>query len=163
MDRGYEAMLDGKYEEADELLRFAMNNIGKLPSKLTYFFVRNSYHLEKYKQSIDWLNKYIELKGTNGTYFDQAVEYLELANKEYLEVRAKELQKTEELLEYSSRIDCPSDKVLCPVCKGTGVVIRPGTFNLKYETCNYSGIEGTLTCDEYNLFLKGQLKPKVQN
>ncbi|MFY0654415.1 MAG: hypothetical protein JXQ96_20430 [Cyclobacteriaceae bacterium] len=162
MDKGYEAMLDGKYEEADELLQYAMKNIGKLPSQLAYYFGRNSYHLQKYKQSINWLNKYMELKGTTGRFFDETVKYLELANKEYLLVRNKEIEDTEEILETSSRIDCPGDQVLCPLCKGTGVVITKGTFDLKYETCVYSGIEGKLTCDEYNLFLQGKLKPKEE-
>ena len=162
MDKGYEAMLDGKYEEADAMLRFAMDNIGKIPSQLAYYFGRNSYHLKKYKQAINWLNKYIELKGTAGTHFDNAVAYLELANTEYLNVRDQELTETIEILETDSRIDCPSDKVLCPVCKGTGVVITKGAFDLNYQTCIYSGIEGILTCDEYNLFLKGQLKAKAE-
>lgn len=160
MDKGYEAMLDGKYEEADELLRYAMKNIGKLPSELTYYFGRNSFYLKKYKQSINWLNKYVELKGTSGQYFDESIKFLELANKEYLLIRDEEIAKTEEIFETESYIECPGEKVLCPVCKGTGVVITKGTFDLKYETCVYSGIEGTLTCDEYNLFLKGQLKPR---
>ena len=162
MDKGYEAMLDGKYEEANELLRFAMQNIGKLPSQLAYYFGRNSYHLKNYKQSINWLNKYVNLKGTNGAHFDESVKYLELANKEYLLIRDKEIEETEEILQTSTRIECPTDRVLCPLCKGTGVVITPGTFDLKYETCRYSGIEGILTCDEYNLFLAGQLKPKAE-
>ncbi|MEQ9286261.1 MAG: hypothetical protein RIG77_05095 [Cyclobacteriaceae bacterium] len=161
MDKGYEAMLDGKYEEADELLRYAMKNIGKLPSELTYYFGRNSFYLKKYKQSINWLNKYVELKGTSGQYFDESIKFLELANKEYLLIRDKEIAKTEEIFETESYIECPGEKVLCPVCKGTGVVITKGTFDLKYETCVYSGIEGILTCDEYNLYLKGQLKPKT--
>ncbi|MDP4679942.1 MAG: hypothetical protein NWS46_06195 [Cyclobacteriaceae bacterium] len=160
MDKGYEAMLDGKYEIADELLRYALQNIGKLPSQLAFYFGRNSYHLKKYKQSINWLNKYITLKGTSGVHFDESVQYLELANKEYLLVRDKEVEETEEILQTTTRIDCPGDRVHCPICKGTGVVISKGTFDLKYETCRYSGIEGILSCDEYNLFLHGQLKPK---
>ncbi len=162
MDKGYEAMLDGKYEEADKLLRFAMANIGKLPSELTYYFGRNSFHLKKYKQAIDWLNKYVELKGTSGAYFDETVKYLELANKEYLAERDEEIAETEKSLTSNTRIDCPGDMVLCPVCKGSGVVITKGTFELKYVTCSYSGIEGKLTCDEYNLYLRGQLKPKSE-
>ncbi len=162
MDKGYDAMLDGEYDKADEMFRYAMKNIDKLPSQLTYYFGRNSYHLKRYKQAINWLNKYVELKGTSGQYFEETIKYLELANKEYLQIRDQEIAQTEQIFDNDSRIDCPGDKVLCPLCKGTGVVISTGAFELKYETCKYSGIEGIITCEEYNLFLKGQLKPKEE-
>ena len=29
-----------------------------------------------------------------------------------------------------------------------------------YKTCPFSDNKGFLTCDEYNLFLRGELKPK---
>lgn len=160
MDNGNDAMLDGDYLKADKLFKEALTSINKIPSELTYYFGRNSYHLKKYKQSINWLNKYIELKGTSGQYSSDAIKYLELANKAYLIIRNKEIDNTKTQFNKDGRIDCLNDKVLCPACNGSGVVITPGAFNEKYQTCPYSGIEGILTCDEYNMFLKGQLEPK---
>jgi len=160
MDNGKDAMLDGDYQKANRLFREALASIDKLPSELSYYFGRNSFHLKKYKQSIDWLNKYIELKGTNGQYSDDAIKYLELANTAYITVREKEIDDTKTQLNSDGRIDCPNDKVICPVCRGSGVVITRGTFEAKYRTCPYSGIEGILTCDEYNLYLKGELVPR---
>lgn len=162
MDKGKDAMLDGNYENADKLFREALASIEKLPSELAYYFGRNSFHIKKHKQAIKWLNKYIELKGTSGQYSDEAISYLEQANMAYISVREREIDNTEIQLNQESRIDCPNDRVLCPVCKGSGVVITRGAFEAKYQTCPYSGLEGILTCDEYNLFLKGQLEPKKE-
>lgn len=162
MDKGSEAMLDGKYEEADNLLRQAMQSIDKLPSELAYYFGRNSYHIGKYKQAINWLNKYIELKGTSGQYFDACIKYLELANTEYLVVRQQEVSEVEEQFTTDRAIECEHDNVVCPVCKGSGVLITQGTFEQVYKTCPYSGLKGMLSCDDYNLFLKGQLQPRTE-
>lgn len=159
MDLGANAMIDGKYEEADLLLREALAILDKLPSELAYYFGRNSYHLGKYKQAINWLNKYIELKGTGGQYFDQAIKYLELSNTEYLVIRQLDASEAEEQIESNSYIECQHDNVVCPVCKGSGVLITSGTFDPVYSTCPYSGLDGMLTCEQYNLFLKGQLEP----
>lgn len=162
MDRGAEAMMDGDYQKADKLLREALASIDKLPSELAYYFGRNSYHLGKHKQAINWLNKYIELKGTGGQHFDQTIKYLELANTEYLVIKQKEASEAGEQFQNNSRIDCEYDRVVCPVCKGSGVLIKQGPFEPVYTTCPYSGLEGMMTCDEYNLFLKGELKPKSE-
>ncbi|MEP1778057.1 hypothetical protein, partial [Reichenbachiella sp.] len=71
MDRGVEAMEAGYYEAADQFFRDALSKMTKLPSNLAYYFGRNSYHLGKHKQAINWLNKYMELKGTTGQYYDE--------------------------------------------------------------------------------------------
>lgn len=160
LDAGIDALKDGKYLEADVLFREALDKIRKLPSKLVYYFGRNSYHLEKHKQAINWLNKYIELKGTKGQFYAEAVQYLDLANKAFLIERQKEVVQTEVQQSNDGWIDCPHDRVLCPVCKGSGVLITPGKFGALYQTCPYSGSKGTLTCEEYNLYLRGELEER---
>ena len=62
MDYGAELMALGNYDSAQVLFKSVLENMPKLPSNMAYFFGRNSYHLGKYKQSINWLNKYIQLK-----------------------------------------------------------------------------------------------------
>src|SRR5262245_40056936 len=57
-----------QYEKADEKFRFAFTNLRSIPSDLTFFFGKNSFYLGKHKQAIDWLTKYIQLKGTSGQY-----------------------------------------------------------------------------------------------
>jgi hypothetical protein len=71
-----------RYAEANERFLYVMRNLRSIPSDLTYYFGKNSYHLKKYRQSVDWLNKYIQLKGTSGQYSSEAVEWLKKAEAE---------------------------------------------------------------------------------
>ncbi len=163
MDQAAELMEQGKYEEANEVYLYVLKHMTALPSDLAFYFGKNSYHLDKYKQSINWLNKYIQLKGTQGRFYDEAVKYLQYSEEEYLKIAQ---QNTADLKSDLSGedYDCGGlEKMICPVCRGQGVVIKQGPFDLIYKTCPYSAGEPYLTCEEYNLFMKGQLEPKDSN
>ena len=73
----------GEYEMAEASFKTVLENVQVLPAEICYYFGANSYHLQKYKQSINWLNKYIELKGTSGQYFEECTEYLGMAEQKY--------------------------------------------------------------------------------
>jgi hypothetical protein len=161
MDSAVVDMNEGRYAQADEKFLLVLNNIRGVPSDLTYFFGKNSYYLEKYKQSVDWINKYIQLKGTTGQYSSDALDILKKAEAEVLKARSQEAAKARQILTDDYDIDCgPSGKVICPVCKGTTVLIRRGAFNNEYKTCPYCDKHGMLSCDEYNQLLRGELKPR---
>src|ERR1044071_1349290 len=115
-----------RYAEADEKYRYVLKNLKSIPSDLTFYFGKNSYLLGKYGQSVDWLNKYIQLKGTSGQYYEEAVEWLKKAEKEVVQERAQQsAQANTILLSRNYDIDCgPTGKVVCPVCGGSTVVIR---------------------------------------
>lgn len=152
----------GNYERADEKFRYVLNNIKSVPSDLTYHFGKNSFYLQKYKQSIDWLNKYIQLKGTNGQFSLDAVEWKRKAEAEFLKEKSQNKESVEEVLAKNYDLDCgPTGKVVCPVCKGQHVIIKKGHFGNEYRTCGYCDDQGLLTCEEYNLLLRGQLKSKL--
>lgn len=163
MDRGVDAMNDGDYKMADQYFRDALSKLDQLPSNLAYYFGRNSYHLGKYKQSINWLNKYVVLKGAAGRYHSEVSKYITLANEAYKkqsENRSEEVDRTKEILTTNNYVDCLGDYVLCPICNGSGVLITPGKMGVLYQTCPYSGLSGKLTCDEYNQYLIGELEKK---
>ncbi len=163
MDYGKGLMEAGSYDDAQVEFLFVLENMEKLPSEMAYYFGRNSYHLEKYKQSINWLNKYIQLKGTKGRYYELSIKYLQLAEEEFLKLRRGQVRRFEEDLE-NSTYDCGGlEKMLCPVCHGSGVVISQGLFDEVYRTCPYSLGEGFLSCEEYNLFMRGEMEPKLKN
>jgi hypothetical protein len=150
-----------QYEAADDKFKYVLANIKSVPSDLTFHFGKNSFHLAKYKQSIDWLTKYIQLKGTSGQYYAEAVEWKKKAEAEFLKEKTKETEKVQQVFSTDYDIDCgPSGKVTCPVCKGDHVIIRKGAFGNEYKTCGYCDDHGLLNCDEYNKLLRGQLKPK---
>ncbi len=161
MDQGVELMNAGKYEEADDLFLYVIKNMTALPSDLAYYFGANSYQLSKYKQSINWLNKYIQLKGTSGRFYEEAVKYLKLSEDQYLELSRATSKKLQEELS-GDEYDCGGlSKMICPVCKGQGVILKKGDFETIYQTCPYSAGEPYLTCEEYNLFMTGKLEPKL--
>jgi hypothetical protein len=163
MDVGREMMLGGSYDSADLEFSIVLKNMEPLPSEMAYFYGRNSFHLGFNKRAINWLNKYIQLKGARGIYYEQSVEYLQLSEDAYL-VQQKKNVINASLDLGAGEFDCGGlEKMLCPVCHGSGVIISKGKFDVIYETCPYSVGEGFLSCDDYNLFMKGQLEPKIED
>ncbi len=154
----------GDYLLADQKFRMLLRSVKSVPSDLVFHFGKNSYQLANYKQSIDWLNKYIQLKGTNAQYSQEAVDWLRKAESEVLKQRQIASQQAEQVLSKNYNIDCgPSGKVTCPVCKGSTVIIRKGYIEDTYKTCPYCNKLGYLICEDYNLLLKGQLEPSDTN
>ena len=162
MDQGIDLMNEGDYDLANDKFKDVLAKAKVVPSDLTFYFGKNSFYMGKYKQSIDWLNKYLQLKGTAGRYYEECTDLLLKSEKAYMLVREDERQEAaQSILTTNYDIDCgPSGKVSCPVCSGTGVIIQKGAFGDIYKTCPYSDEHGYLTCEEYNQLLRGDLKPK---
>lgn len=161
LDSGVYFMDMGEYALADKKFLYALNNLRSIPSDLTFYFGKNSFYLGKFKQSIDWLNKYIQLKGTSGRFYDEAVKVMREAEAGLLKEKSEDARKAEETLSENYDIDCgPSGKISCPVCKGDHVIIRKGPFGNEYKTCPYCNEHGMLTCEEYNKLLRGELNPR---
>lgn len=68
LDSAIRLMEEGQYEQADAKFKAVLREIKSVPTDLTYHFGKNSFLLGKYKQSVDWLTKYIQLKGTSGQF-----------------------------------------------------------------------------------------------
>ena len=160
LKRSQQLIIDENYSEADSILKEIINTIDTIPSELTFLFGKNSFHLNKFKQSINWLNKYIELKGMLGVFSEEAIKYLELANTKNI-ISKKEDTKNVIIELFSYRyIECPNKFKLCPICKGSSVMITETNIGKIYKTCPFSDDKGFLTCDQYNDFLRGKLLPK---
>jgi tetratricopeptide (TPR) repeat protein len=163
MDSAVVYMDQGNYEMAEQRFIYVLQNIKGVPSDLTFYFGKNSFYLNKYKQSLDWINKYVQLKGTTGQHSAEAYEILAKAEAELVKEQTKEAAKAKEILARDYDIDCgPTGKVICPVCKGSTVIISRGAFGNQYRTCQFCDQHGMLTCDEYNLLIRGHLKPRQQ-
>ncbi|MBS1507503.1 MAG: hypothetical protein JSS79_12730 [Bacteroidetes bacterium] len=158
MDSAVRLSEEGHYEAADVKFRAILKTIRSVPSDLTFHFGKNSFFLGKYRQSVDWLNKYIQLKGTQGQYSDQAMEWLAKAESELLKENEKEAKRAAEVLSGDYYIDCgPTGKVVCPTCKGSAVIVKKNYFGDVYKTCPSCNKLGYLSCDDYNKLLKGKL------
>lgn len=157
LDLGESYLKQGKYEEANNEFLYVMENMKSLPPKIAYFFGRNSFHLGRYKQSINWLNKYIQLQGTAAPYYDQAIAFLNQAEEKFIENNQD--PKARGNLFEASLFDCGGfDKMICPVCQGDGVIIKNSPFGKTYNTCHYCEGDAYLSCDDYNLFMQGKLE-----
>jgi len=165
LDLGVKQFENANYEEADESFREVLGSVKVLPAEICYYFGANSFYLGKFKQSINWLNKYIELKGTTGQFFDECTQYLKMAQDKYLASTSPNKESVYDPgreIDYTvmPEIDCgPSGKVICPVCKGQTVIIKRSALGLTYRDCPYCDSHGNLSCEEYNLLLQGKLKP----
>jgi tetratricopeptide (TPR) repeat protein len=156
IDLGESLMKSGEYEDANQEFLYVLQNMPSLPSKVAYFFGRNSYHLGQYKQSINWLNKYLQLQGTSAAYYEQAVSFLNRAEDEYMKIQRSDTTHSD--LMTPSMYDCGGlSKMICPVCNGDGVVIKSNPFGKVYETCPYCIGNSYLSCEDYNLFMMGRL------
>jgi len=158
MDSAVRLSEEGHYQEADIKFRMILKSIRSVPSDLTYHFGVNSFYLGKFRQSVDWLNKYIQLKGTQGQYSEKAMDWLAKGEAELLKENEKEAKRAAEVLSGDYYIDCgPTGKVVCPTCKGSAVVVKKNYFGEVYKTCPSCSKKGYLICDDYNKLLKGKL------
>jgi hypothetical protein len=160
LDSGVYFLDHSQYDLADRKFKYVLENVKSVPSDLTYYFGKNSFYLLRFKQSVDWLNKYIQLKGTSGQYYNDAIQFLQSAEQELVKEKTKESKKASEVLSANYEIDCGVGKVSCPVCKGDHVIVKRGAFGNEYKTCPYCDDHGMLTCKEYNQLLRGELAKK---
>lgn len=154
----------GEYQIADDRFREVLQKLKSVPSDFTFYFGKNSYYLGEYKQSIDWLNKYVELKGTSGRFYQEAIDLIKNAEVAVVQVTQRNADDAASVLSRNYDIDCgPTGKVICPVCKGSTVIIKHGAFGNEYTTCPYCDSHGLLTCAQYNELIRGELKPRSSN
>lgn len=153
-----------RYAEADSYFMTALENINVLSADFCFFFGKNSYYLKSYAQSIDWLNKYLELKGSRGQYSKEVLEILEKSEEGFRQNRTStSAVDVKTRFFYLNTINCDDNKVItCPVCKGDGIITTTDRLGQKYyRPCPYS-TNGVLTCAEFNLLIQGKLKEKSQ-
>lgn len=151
-----------KYVEADTYFMNALDRIDVLPADFCFYFGKNSLFLKKYTQSIDWLNKYLELKGSQGQYSKETLSILEKAEEGFRENRGITASAdVNSKFFYRNTIGCDdATPIICPVCRGDDIIISIDGLGEKiYRQCPYS-TNGVLTCNEFNLLIQGNLKHK---
>ena len=166
IDTAVSLMDKAQYAQADAYFMTALNEIDVLSADFCFYFGKNSFYMNKYAQSIDWLNKYLELKGSRGQFSDETLTLLEKAEEDFRTNKGSSgnFANANSKFFYLNTIDCePNALITCPVCRGQGVIITVDVFGeRKYQTCPYS-TNGVLTCAEYNLLIQGRLQAKTKN
>lgn len=151
-----------KYLEADKFFMTALDQITVLSADFCYYFGKNSFFLNNYAQSIDWLSKYLELKGSRGQYSDEVISLLDKAETAFRTNRSTgETVESNTKFFYLNTINCDTQKsIICPVCKGDDVITTFDQLGERlFKACPYSN-NGVLTCEQFNQLIQGRLKAK---
>ena len=115
-----------QYEKANEYFMVALDKIELLSADFCYFFGKNSLLLGKNAQSIDWLNKYLELKGSRGQYSKEVLSLLDKAEERFRNEKPRDLEGADinSKFFYLNTIPCNKDQsITCPICRGQDVII----------------------------------------
>lgn len=164
IDTAVNLMNAERYAEADAYFTTALEAINVLSADFCFYFGKNSYYLKSYAQSIDWLNKYLELKGSRGQHSQEVIELLETAEEGFRQNRSSTVSvDVKTRFFYLNTINCSSTQnITCPVCKGDDIITTRDYFGEQYfKPCPYSH-NGVLTCAQFNLLIQGKLKAKEQ-
>ena len=148
------------YEGANVTFRQALATKKVLPTSMSYFFAKTLFVIHQNQNAKNFVEKYIELAGQGGDYYEDAVRLLELINAEF---KAIEECKFCNLSGYRYTTcencggagetieDCykchGNSPIMCPKCIGRGVVITVTSFGEKiYTSCDRCQSKGYIDC-----------------
>lgn len=153
-------MQAGNYNEANELFRKILKLGVKLPAEMPYLFAKTLYEVEQYQNSQSFLEKYFEIMGNAGTYYENALELENILEKKlnlslscnfcdysgYRLSTCATCNGQKELLKVCQYCEGVG-KVGCSICSGDGVVIQLGAMgNRTYKTCHQCEGNGIYEC-----------------
>ncbi|WP_346754670.1 molecular chaperone DnaJ [Splendidivirga corallicola] len=160
MDRAIEEMESGKYQKANTTFREMLDTKKVLPSNMSYLFSKTLYMIEQYHNSKNFLDKYLDLTGKAGDYYEEA-----LALKRALNENIEEIKSCNFCNIFGYRLEhcdvCDGHgslkaacyycrgigKTNCPTCLGKGVIITKNQFDVEeYESCHTCQTVGNVTC-----------------
>jgi DnaJ-class molecular chaperone len=159
-ENAQKSMQSGDYEEANNQFRKILKLGVKLPSEMPYLFAKTLYEVGQYQNSQSFLDKYFEIMGKAGTYYDNAEKLKKLLaqqlNKslscQYCDLSGYRLEVCttcngdKQLLKKCDYCEAKG-KVGCTACSGDGVLIQLGAMgNRSYKTCHQCKGEGINIC-----------------
>lgn len=149
-----------KYAEANKTFRKALATRKILPTDLSYLFAETLYIIHQYQNSLNFVDKYIDLAGQGGNYYDKAIELKQLLNNEfdkikecnYCNLSGYRYIKCNNCLGIGETTEtcynCKgSGATICPKCMGEGVYITFNSFSGKqYHACDICDGKGYSSC-----------------
>ena len=160
MDQARTFMEEENYQQANVVFRKILSLNAVIPNDMSYLFAETLYVLGQYKNSQNFLTKYLTLTGRTGSYYQEALDLQELLDGEMRAVRDCEFCNgngfrlaacsTCKETGYLSRTctQCRGvGKVQCRKCLGEGVIISLDALGQrKYETCDNCDSKGIHEC-----------------
>lgn len=149
------------YTSANTIFRNILATEKILPNNLSYHFALTLYHIKQYRNSSNFIEKYLKLTGKAGDFYSQSLQLEQLLEQAFIEITQCELcdingyqfitcsfcQGEKNIIEACSK--CRAIGIIsCQKCKGEGVVITTDAFGEnKYQTCDRCSGKGLHTCD----------------
>ena len=160
MNQAVDEMSSGKYAEANVTFRKMLASKRVLPTNMSYFFAETLYMINQFHNSENFVDKYLNLAGKGGDYYDQAVglkqlledKKTEIKDCNYCNIFGYRLVKCQLCDGHGSlKSTCyyckGYGKTNCLTCQGDGVIITKNIFGVEeYRTCHVCDTKGYNVC-----------------
>lgn len=154
--KGVYYMENEQYEKAGSTFGELMKPGIVLPDEICYYMGNTLYHTGRTRNSLRFLWKYLDLTDTLGVYYHETIALLESMGEGNPNEKVDDIEDED----FVSVQDDPCQgkaHVVCPICNGTGVIIKQSKFGTVYKTCSYSNEHGVMDCERYIKYLDGEL------
>ncbi len=154
--KGVYYMENEQYEKAGVTFGELMKPGIVLPDEICYYMGNTLYHTGRTRNSLRFLWKYLDLTDTVGVYYHETIALLESMGEGNPNEKVDDIEDEA----FISVQDDPcqgKEHVVCPICSGTGVIIKQSKFGTVYKTCAYSDEHGVMDCARYKKYLDGEL------
>ena len=150
----------GDYEGANRTFRKALATKKVLPTSMSYFFAKTLYVIHQNQNAKNFVEKYLQLAGRGGDYYDDAVRLRQLIdqqfeaikNCEYCNLSGYRYVECDNCNGLGVTVDtcynCNGNgHIMCPKCLGKGVLITTNSFGeLIYSSCDLCDSKGYIVC-----------------
>ena len=148
------------FEGANVTFRRALATKKVLPTSMSYFFAKTLFVIHQNQNAKNFVEKYIELAGQGGDYYEDAVRLRDLIDDEFKAIEECKFCNLSGY-RYATCENCNglgqtvelchkcygNSPVMCPKCIGRGVVITSTTFGEKvYASCDRCEAKGYIDC-----------------
>lgn len=156
LDQAKEKISQNNYQAANAYFKkiFALKTT--LPDELAYYYGLTMMKLEHYKKGKDALEKYIDLKGKDGEFYNEAQKLISEADKficpKCQNTGVAEIKDTCAACEGIGKTQmdcnlCQSQGIeFCNVCKGQGTLVVKRSMGHQYSTCQKCMGKGYVNC-----------------
>ena len=157
LESGILYMENSQFEKAIETFTEIMKPGVVLPNEVCYFMGYSLFQSGRKNYSVRFLDKYLELTDTSGVYFTETIDLLLQMGLENPYAAPEEIDSLKPFISVQDDPCQGKTDVLCPICNGTGVIIKKSKYGTVYKTCLYSDEHGLMDCKRYRSYLEGEL------